>query len=64
MGKQSFHLICSYISNQYIYIKKADIHDNFVFRMGELHVVFFVLKVLGKLIDRSGLDQPIFEVGS
>ena len=35
----------------------------FVFRMGELHVVFCTLKVIGKLIDGSGLDQIIDEAG-
>ena len=64
MRKQSFRLICSYISKQYIYNKKPDIRDNFVFRMGELHVVFYVLKVLGKLIDGSRLDQAFVEADS
>ena len=39
------------------------IKDSFVFRMGELHVVFCVLKVIGKLIDGSGLDQVFNEAG-
>ena len=30
---------------------------NFIFRMGELHVVITVLKVLGKIIHGSGMDQ-------
>ena len=38
-----------------------DIRNNYVFRMGELHVVFCFLKVLGKMIDGSGLDQA-FEI--
>ena len=42
---------------------KPDIRDHFVIRMGELHVVFCVLKVLGKLIDGSGLDQAFVEAG-
>ena len=44
--------------------QKTDIPDNFVFQMGELHVVFCALKVLGKLIDGSGLGQAFVEVGS
>ena len=57
-------------SNLQLYIKaihlqqKPDIRDNFVFRMGELHVVFCVLKVLGKLIDGSGLYQALVEADS
>ena len=42
---------------------KPDIHDNHVFRIGELHVVFTPLKVLGKLIDGSELDQAFEEEG-
>ena len=37
--------------------EKVDIKSNFVFRIGELHIVFCVLKVIGKVIDGSGLDQ-------
>ena len=44
--------------------QKPDIRDNFAFRMGELHVVFYVLKVLGKLIDGSRLDQAFVEADS
>ena len=40
---------------------KPDIRDSYVFRIGELHVVFTSLKVLGKLIDGSGLDQAFEE---
>ena len=39
---------------------KPDVKADYVFRMGGLHVVFCVLKVLGKMIDGSGLDQ-VFE---
>ena len=42
---------------------KPDIRDNYVLRIGELHVVFTSLKVLGKLIDGSGLDQLFEEAG-
>ena len=43
--------------------ERNDIKDSFVFRMGELHVVFCVLKVIGKLIDGSGLDQAFNKAG-
>ena len=35
--------------------QRPDIQSGFVFRMGELHVVFCALKVIGKLIDE--IDQ-------
>ena len=44
--------------------QKPNIRDNFVFRMGELHVVFCALKVLGKLIGGSGLSHAFVEAGS
>ena len=31
--------------------------------MGELHVVFCALKLIGRLIDESGLDQAFDERG-
>ena len=34
-----------------------EIRNNFVFRMGEVHAVLYFLKVLGKMINGSGLDQ-------
>ena len=43
--------------------QKPDIRSSFVFRMGELHVVFCALKVIGKLINCSGLDQIFDEAG-
>ena len=43
--------------------KKNDIKSSFAFRMGELHVVFCVLKVIGKVINESGLNQVFEEVG-
>ena len=42
---------------------KPDIRDNYIFRIGELHVAFTSLKALGKLIDGSGLDQAFEEAG-
>ena len=35
--------------------------DNFVIRLGELHVVFTVFKMLGKLINGRGLDKAFEE---
>ena len=37
------------------------ISEQFIFRMGELHIVFAVLRTLGKIIDGSGLDQSFIE---
>ena len=34
-----------------------------MFRLGELHIVFAMLKVLGKYIDDSGLDKLFIEAG-
>ena len=43
--------------------ERDEINRNYIFRMGELHVVFTVLKVLGEMIDGSGLDQSLEEAG-
>ena len=43
--------------------EKNEIIEGFIFRMGELHVVFTVLKVLGKIINNSGLDLSFEEAG-
>ena len=43
--------------------ERNDVKNSFVFRMGELHVVFCVLNLIGKLIDGSGLDQVFNEAG-
>ena len=37
--------------------------DNFIFRLGELDIVFAMLKVLGKYMIDSGLDDIFFETG-
>ena len=39
---------------------KNDIKTEFVFRLGELHIVFAMLKCLGKYIEDSGLDRLFF----
>ena len=41
---------------------KNEIKDNFIFRLGELHIVFAFLKVLGKYINCSGLDQILNDI--
>ena len=43
--------------------QRPDIQNGFVFSTGELQVVFCALKVIGKLIDGSGLDQIFDEAG-
>ena len=40
---------------------KEEVKDHFISRLGELHVVFAFLKVLGKYIFGSGLDQSFLE---
>jgi len=40
---------------------KVEIEESYVFRMGELHIVFAMLKSIGKYIDSSGLDQLFVE---
>ena len=42
---------------------RPDIRSGFVFRMGELNIVFCALKVIGKLIVGSGLDQAFSKAG-
>ena len=38
-----------------------EIKNNFISRLGELHIVFRFLKVLGKYINCSGLDQILVD---
>ena len=40
---------------------KNEIKGNFIFILGELHVVFAFLKVYGKYINCSGLDQILVD---
>ena len=40
---------------------RNEISENFVFRTGELHIVFSTLKAIGKYIDSSGLDEVFVE---
>ena len=41
--------------------QREDIQNNFVFRLEELHVVFYFIKTLGKMISGSSLDQALIE---
>ena len=40
---------------------KNEIKDNFIFRLGELHIAFAFLKAFGKYISYSGLDEILVE---
>ena len=40
---------------------KKDMYDNYIFQLGELHIVFAFLKAMGKYIAGSGLDQVLTE---
>ena len=40
---------------------RNEIKDNFIFRLGELHIVFASLKVLDKYINCSGSDQILVD---
>ena len=40
---------------------KQDLRFHYVFRLGELHVVFAMLKAVGKYIDASGLASAFIE---
>ena len=44
--------------------EKNDINEEFIFRLGELHIVFAMLKCIGKYIEESGLDRLLVEAGS
>ena len=64
-GRQNYHLIwLLQLHIKVIRLQEGNgIKDSFVFRMGELHVVFCVLKVIGKLTDGSGYDKVFNEAG-
>ena len=40
---------------------RNEINENYIFPLGELHVIFAYLKVIGKYIENSGLDQLFVE---
>ena len=43
--------------------ERNEIREKFVFRLGELHIVFAMLKVIGKYVDQSGIDRLFIEAG-
>ena len=46
-----------------LWVEREDISKQFLFRPGELHVVFWALAALGKYIEGSGIDQAWVEAG-
>ena len=42
---------------------RPEIREGFVFRLGELHTVFAMLRVIGKYIEESGLDRIFVDSG-
>ena len=43
--------------------ENEEIKKNFILRLGELHIVFAFLKVIGKYIQGSGMNQVLIEAG-
>ena len=43
--------------------ENEEIKKNFIFRLGEIHIVFAFLKVIGKYIQGSSIDQVLIEAG-
>jgi len=46
-----------------LWVEREDIRNHFLFRPGELHIVFWALSALGKYIEGSGIDQAWVEAG-
>ena len=46
-----------------MWVENEDIRKQFLFRPGELHVLFWALAALGKYIGGSGINQAWVEVG-
>jgi len=46
-----------------LWMERDDIRKQFLFRPGELHVVFCALAALGKYVEGSGIDQAWVEAG-
>ena len=46
-----------------LWVEREDIRKQFLFRPGELHVVFWALAALGKYVEGSGIDQAWVEAG-
>ena len=43
--------------------EKNDLSEEFIFRLGELHIVFAMLKCIRKYIEESGLHRLFVEAG-
>ena len=53
-----------YIQQQHMQLQeKNGINEEFIFRLGEWHIVFAMLKCIGKYIEESGLDRLFVEAG-
>ena len=46
-----------------LWMEREDIKKQFLFRPGELHIVFWSLAALGKYVEGSGIDQAWVEAG-
>ena len=46
-----------------LWMEREDIKKQFLFRPGELHIVFWALAALGKYVEGSGIDQAWVEAG-
>jgi len=46
-----------------LWMEREDIQRQFLFRPGELHIVFWALAALGKYVEGSGIDQAWIEAG-
>ena len=46
-----------------LWVEREDIMKQFLFRPGELHIVFWALAALGKYVEGSGIDQAWVEAG-
>lgn len=43
--------------------EKDEIRESFIFRLSEMHIVFAMLKCLGKYVEDNGLDRLFTEAG-
>ena len=61
MGRLSISLDLQLYSKALQLKEKVDINRNCIVRLGKQHLVFAFLKVIGKYIENSGLDQIFIE---
>ena len=59
-ARPSLHWIYSFIQSA---CRCEKMKKNFIFRLGELHILFAFLKVIGKCIQGSGIDLVLIEAG-